>query len=317
MDFAITHYKPYLNSSLLECWNKSLPYDAITDTVFARRVLLDRNFIQEGLILAVTPDNCVIGFISCFIISYPIGKDGCFPDRGFIQAFGVAPEFRNIGVGKSLMKEAEDFFRSYNRKLIVLSPYTPNYFVPGIDVERYTEGFQWLKSQGFEQYSEGLAADSNIATFEISDALLKKERNLFENEGIYIRCFQQNDIVPFLNFQHEFMPGPWYEDARHNLLEMTYGRFSPTAIWLAFNSKNEIIGFCQHENEHFGPFGVLEEYQGKSIGTLLLAHTLLQMRISGCHSAWVLWTGERALNGVYGRLGFKLTRRFAIMKKSV
>ena len=317
MNFTITPYKSSLNNSLLECWNKALPYDAITDSDLARRVLLDRNFLREGLILAVTSENCVIGFISCFVMTYPIAKEGCFPDRGFIQAFGVAPDFRNIGVGKRLLKEAEQFFRSHNRKLVVLSPYTPNYFVPGIDVERYAEGFQWLRSQGFEQYSEGLAADANIATFEISDSLLKKEQNLCNCEGIIIRSFQQNDIVPFLDFQYRFMPGPWYEDARRNLLEMTFGRFSPTSIWLALNRHNENIGFCQHEHEHFGPFGVLDEYQGKSVGTLLLAHTLLQMRISGCHSAWVLWTGERALNGVYGRLGFKLTRRFAIMKKSV
>jgi len=50
---------------------------------------------------------------------------------------------------------------------------------------------------------------------------------------------------------------------------------------------------------------------------VLLSRTLYQMRKKGCHSAWVLWTGQRALDGVYGRLGFKLSRRFAIMKKEL
>ena len=94
------------------------------------------------------------------------------------------------------------------------------------------------------------------------------------------------------------------------------------AIWLAVDERHasgkpRIIGFCQHEHEHFGPFGVSDEYQGKGIGTVLLARTMYQMRLRGCHSAWVLWTGDRALKGVYGRLGFKLTRRFAIMKKEL
>ena len=38
------------------------------------------------------------------------------------------------------------------------------------------------------------------------------------------------------------------------------------------------------------------------------------MRSHGHHSAYVLWTGERAARGIYKRLGFHVSRRFAILR---
>ena len=124
------------------------------------------------------------------------------------------------------------------------------------------------------------------------------------------------------------MPGPWVENGRRILHGMTTGQTTEDAIWLAIDTSaasggegytgdGRIIGFCQHEGEHFGPFGVSDDFQGRGIGTVLLARTLHRMRMKGCHSAWVLWTGQRALDGVYGRLGFRLSRRFAILKKEI
>jgi mycothiol synthase len=149
----------------------------------------------------------------------------------------------------------------------------------------------------------------------LSADVIDKERKLAA-EGITIRHYRREDLVDYIQFQRDLMPGPWVEDARRNLVEMTHGRYPCDAIWLAID-KGKIIGFCQNERDHFGPFGVSDDYQGKGIGSVLLARTLYQMRINGLHCAWVLWTGERALKGVYGRLGFTFTRRFAIMKKEL
>src|SRR5690606_37825683 len=164
-------------------------------------------------------------------------------------------------------------------------------------------------------YSEALAADALIGTFELPEKVIAAEANLAE-KGVEIRHYQRNDLTAYMQFQRDLMPGPWVEDSRRNLRELAAGRFSEDAIWLAVDTRAEggaqIIGFCQHEHEHFGPFGVSDAWQGQGIGSILLARTLYQMRKKGCHSAWVLWTGQRALEGVYGRLGFKLSRRFAV-----
>jgi GNAT superfamily N-acetyltransferase len=300
--------------SLLQCWEKALPLDGVTRDIFERKVLLDENYERESLIVADV-NGQIVGFITCFILHKPIEKVGFRDDTGFITVFGVHPEFRNQGVGSRLLEAAEDFFRKRGRSQICIAPYTPNYFVPGVDKDRYAEGVAFLTKRGFVEYSEGIAADALISKFEIPPEVIEKERELAA-QGIFVRHYQRDDLVDYIEFQRQCMPGPWVEDARRNLVELTYGRFPEDAIWLAID-RGKIIGFCQNEREHFGPFGVADAYQGRGIGSVLLARTLYQMRLNGYHSAWVLWTGERALKGVYGRLGFTFTRRFAIMKKQL
>jgi mycothiol synthase len=297
---------------LLDAWARALPLDAITEELLERKVLLDENFERDSLLLAEV-DGKIAGIVTCFVLNKPIEKVGNREDTGYIQAMGVVPELRGRGVGAKLLAAAEDFFRKRGRKIIVIAPYTPNYFVPGVEKDRYADGIKFLQGHGFAEYSEAIAADALISKFELTPEVLEKEKQLAA-AGITIRHYEREDLVDFIQFQRDHMPGPWVEDARRNLLEMTHGRYPPDSIWLAI-ARDRIIGFCQNEREHFGPFGVADDNQGKGIGTVLLARTMYQMRINGYHSAWVLWTGERALKGVYGRLGFTLTRRFALMKK--
>ena len=315
--YASVTVRPFRGSDtneLLGCWERALPLDAVNLDQFERKILLDQNFERDSLMVAEV-DGKIAGFISCFVLNKPIEKMGHREDTGYISIFGVAPESRGHGAGSALVAAAEDFFRKRGRHIILIAPYTPNYFVPGIDKDRYADGVSFLQNHGFVEYSEGIAADALISTFEVAPDVLDKERALAA-DGIVIRHYQREDLVDYIQFQRDLMPGPWVEDARTYLTELTHGRFPCDAIWLAID-KGRIIGFCQNDREHFGPFGVSDEYQGKGIGSVLLARTMYQMRISGFHSAWVLWTGERALKGVYGKLGFKFTRRFALMKKDL
>ncbi len=299
---------------LLALWDRALPLDGITRDLLERRILLDLSFEPQSLMVAEAGD-ALVGFITMFVLHKPIEKVGLREDSGFITAMGVDPDRRGEGIGSALLASAETFFRERGRKIINIAPYTPNYFVPGVDKDNYADGVAFLQSHGFEEYSEGLGADANIATFTLDAKVLAKEKQL-AGEGIEIRHYRRDDLPEFLQFLRDLMPGPWVEDARRNLIDLTHGRFHEDAIWLALD-EGRIIGFCQHEADHFGPFGVSDDYQGRGVGSVLLARTMYQMRLRGYHCAWVLWTGERALQGVYGRLGFKLTRRFAIMKKTL
>lgn len=319
--FQVRPFEGRDTEQLLACWNRALHLDGITQTDLERKVLLDANYERDSLLVAVNSDGLVAGFITCFVLNKPIEKVGHREEAGFITAFGVAPEHRRHGAGTALLNAAGQFFRARNRRQILLAPYTPNYFVPGVDKDHYTDGIAFLQHRGFVEYSEGLAADALISTFDLSPKVLETEHALAADQ-IVIRHYHRDDLTDYMQFQRDIMPGPWVEDARRNLLELANGRFPEDAIWLAIDQRandgaGRIIGFCQHEHEHFGPFGVSDDHQGKGIGTVLLARTLYQMRLKGCHSAWVLWTGQRALDGVYGRLGFKLTRRFALMKKEL
>jgi len=311
---TIRPYESRDTGIIIDLWAAALPLDAITLSIFERKVLLDANREPDSLVLAEV-DGRPAGLALRLILHKPIEQVGMRPEDGFITAFGVHPEFRKKGVGGALMENSLEFFKKRDRKKILVAPYTPNYFVPGIDKDAYADGVRFFQKSGFVEYMEAIAMDAPISKFEIDPGVLKKEAQL-KAEGIEVRAFRRDDIIDYLNFQATLMPGPWLEDARRNLVDFTRGMFQEDCIFLAVD-KGRVIGFCQYEGDHFGPFGVSDDYQGKGIGSVLLAKTLYQMRIKGYHCAWVLWTGMRAAQGVYGRLGFTITRRMAIMKKEL
>jgi len=299
---------------ILTLWAAALPLDAVTLNIFERKVLLDFNREPDSLVVAVE-NSRLAGLALRLVLKKPIENVGLRPDDGFITVFGVHPDFRRRGIGTTLLENSIRWFKDKGRKNILIAPYTHNYFVPGIDKEAYADGVRLFQKFGFVEYSEAIAMDAPISKFRLTEEVLQKEKKLLD-EGIEVRPYRRGDLCAYLEFQGRHMPGPWLEDARRNLIDLTRGMFQEDSIMLAVD-KGKIIGFCQYEGDHFGPFGVSDEYQGKGIGSVLLARTLYQMRIKGYHCAWVLWTGERASKGVYGRLGFTITRRFAIMKKTM
>jgi GNAT superfamily N-acetyltransferase len=228
---------------------------------------------------------------------------------------GVDPAARGRGVGRALMEAADAFFRGHGRTEVAIAPYAPGYFVPGIDRVAYAEGLAWLQRRGFEEFSEGIAMDAMIGRFELSPELVAREAELAAR-GIRIEPLGMGRVSEYLQWMSAVMPGDWVEDARRLLGLMATGAAPASAIQVAVDG-GRIVGYCKFEGEHFGPFGVADSHQGSGIGTVLLARTLLAMRIEGHHAAYVLWTGERAARGVYARLGFTISRRFAIVRRKL
>ncbi len=312
----MTTARPYRDDDLagvVSAWRRALPRDAVTEDDFVRRVLLDRNLEPDGLLVADGADGTVAGFALCLVLRHPIENVGLMEHRGFVTAFGVAPEHRGRGAGGALLNEAEAFFRERGRTEIAIAPYPPNYFVPGVDRVAYADGLAWLEKRGFAEFSEGIAMDAMIGTFDLADDVRAKEEAL-AREGLVVRPLSRDRIAAFLAFMSATMPGDWVTDARELLKSVAAGAAPRDSIMVAMDG-GEIVGYCKFRGEHFGPFGVADTHQGRGIGSVLLARTLLQMRLEGHHAAFVLWTGERAARGVYARLGFAVSRRFAILRK--
>lgn len=310
--------RTYLDSDLdrvVEVWRRALPLDALTRDGFVRRVLLDENFEREGLLIAESDEGDAVGVALCLVLRHPIEKIGLMEARGFITALGVLPEHRGRGAGSALLEAAFGFFNARGRREVTIAPYAPGYFVPGVDKAAYAEGFAWLERRGFREYSEAIAMDAMIGSFELDEAVRAKEEALAA-EGLTVRALDWAEAASFLDFMSETMPGDWVEDARCLLQDMVEGSAPRDSIFVAVAGER-VIGYCKFRGEHFGPFGVADSHQGRGIGSVLLARTLLQMRMEGHHAAFVLWTGERAARGVYARLGFSVSRRFAILKREL
>ena len=314
MSLTITPYADTARNELLKLWEASLPLDAITEDIFESRVLLDENFDRETFLLAYS-DGTLVGFVlGIHAKRLHLGDADPKGDRGWITALGVHPESQLESVGGRLLEEVETRFRSLGKRECRISSYPPGYFTPGIDMRAYHPLLRFLRTRGYEDFHEAISMDAPIVLFTVPEKTVGIQ-NTLSSQGIEIRPYRRTDLVKFMEFLEETMPSDWVRVERRNLRKIPEGGFHTGQIMVVTHDEN-IIGYCQFEGSHFGPFGVSDAYQGRGIGTVLLARTLERMRREGHHDAWVMWTDDVAAK-VYGKFGFKETRRFALLKKTL
>jgi mycothiol synthase len=317
---ALRPYRCSDEGDLLALWNAALPQDPLDAPTFRRKVLLDPNFRPDWLLVA-DAESCLAGFCLCLIDRTP-PADG--PDTaGWITAFGVAPQLRRQGLGSALLDRALELFRSAGRSQVAIAPYVPNYFVPGVDERHYAEGVAFLQRRGFEVVSRPLSMDASIVLLDHAPFAPREER--LRGRGIEVRSLQAHEMPLLLAFLREHAPPDWLRDARELLTDTTRGLATEEQFTVAVRAvpvghptrEAEIVGYCQFRGEHFGPFGVREDERGRGIGTVLLARCLQTMRAHGLHNAWVLWTSDETAARVYSRFGFRETRRFAVLRRTL
>ena len=315
----IRPYKPGEEKEIVALWNNILKKDLINLEVFERKVLLDPNFEREGLLVA-EKNGKLVGFSYNIIRKYPIldckevERD---KNKGWIVAFGALSE----DVGNELIERSLEFHRKRKKRIVLYSPYVPNYFFPGIDSDAYPLEYKILVANGFVEIksAESLAMDSALwPGFRYPN--VKEIEEKLESEEIRIVQLSTSYITPFLEFLRESMPEDWYRHARELLLHDRKRQ-----IFVAVKGK-EVVGYCQFwdgegyewymPGSHFGPFGVREDMRGRGIGTILLYNCLKKMKEYGIHNAFVLWTGEEARR-LYERFGFRVTRVFKILERVI
>ncbi len=305
---------------VIELWNKVMPLDAVTLDTIEMRVLLDENFDENTFIVA-KEEGHIVGFVvGTYARRVALVDHDPQGDRCWITAFGVDPDYKKRGVTAKMFAFLLEKFKALGKRECYVATYAPGYFVPGIDINEYADAISFLKKLGFEETQRPLSMDVSIVLFKINREVQEKEERL-KRDGIVVRPYTRGDLLSFLKFMEAEMPADWQHVARLNLKDLTRGFFQADQVFIAESgglggNMSEVIGYCQFEGTHFGPFGVAEKHQGRGIGTVLLARTLERMRAKGLHNAYVLWTDDVAAK-VYSKFQFKETRRFAVMRKSI
>ncbi|MCS7254377.1 MAG: GNAT family N-acetyltransferase [Armatimonadota bacterium] len=294
---------------LISLWNEAMPYDSIDERTFRRKVLLDPNFDPSWLLVAEVDDE-LVGFCLCLVRRVPMEKVGLEKERGWITAFGVLSGYRRRGIGKALIEHALSLFEGAGKREVLVSPYTPNYFIPGVDEEHYSNAISLLSSFGFEAVSSAVSAEANISTLDFGHLIGYEEK--VSKFGVCVRAIHPHEIPKLMQFLREHMPGDWVRHARELLIKATYGLCDYDQFVIA-ERDNEVLGYCQFDGEHFGPIGVREDAQGMGIGSALMLRCLQIMRSKGLHNAWMLWTSQELVERFYSRFGFRVARRFCIL----
>ena len=305
-------------ASLVEIWNRNLPVDPISAAALEARVLLDPSFREEYCLVAGEGGEgigfvvgiCGEGFHFCAERAPGAGAG----TQAWILAMAVEAGHRGRGVGTALLETLEGRFREAGKREVWVASYPTAYVVPGVDEVAYAEGVAFFRARGYRVASRAVAMDASLWPLALPDGAAEKEAALAA-QGIAFDTYRSRWLLPLRRFLRAQVPWDWEWLALRNLGRAHEGSFCAEQFLLAIH-EGEVVGYCQYEGAHFGPFGVAQGYQGRGIGTALLARALRSMAQRGAHSAWVLWTGGRAAE-LYARFGFRESRRFAILHKEL
>lgn len=297
-------------AALIRLWNASMTHDPINSAVLRTRVLLDPNFTPAGLLVAEDAGE-LVGFVLGLMRQVPLFLQGLEPERAWITAFGVYPDRRRQGIGRALLAEAMTRFAAAGRKQVEIAPYTPNYFIPGVDIDAYAPALHFLQSQGWQTISTPVSMRAELTGFQIPAEIGALEQRLVA-QGIDIRPVTAADLPTLMPFIANTFGWDWYRFAQEYLLTI-FGPGADDTCFLVAVQGEQIVGYCQQRRERFGPFGVDPALRSQGIGRVLLFRCLAEMLVKGFHCAWFLWTGQEAAR-LYERAGFHTVRRFAVMR---
>jgi mycothiol synthase len=268
-DFGVRAYRGEDEPALLDLWNLTLVRDPIDAATFRTRVLLDLNFRPEGLLVAEV-ENRPVGFLLSITRQTPLFLQGLEPERAWITAFGVHPAYRRRGIATRLFRRA---LESLQGRTVLISPYTPNYFIPGVDVEAYPEAHAFLQTAGWETISTPISMQADLTAFQISEEITALEKRLAQELDIRICPVASADIPELLQFIQRHFGWDWVRHAQEVLLTL-FGPGSDEITFLVARQGPRIVGYCQQRRERFGPFGVDPILRSHGIGRVLLFRCL-------------------------------------------
>ena len=293
-------------------WNASMVCDRISPPIFHTKVLLDHNFQAINLPVAIEDDR-VVGFVLALTRRVPFGPHGIEADRAWITAFGVHPDYRRRGIGSALFAHLLQRLEEEKRTTIDISPYEPNYFAPGIDVNAYPEAIEILQKRfGFRIHERAISMGMDLSNFELPADMLEHERQL-RREGITVQPFTSSDLPDLMNFLLDEFGWGWYDYYRTSLLELCGGG-SPKTDLIVARQQGDVVGVSHHRDERFGPFGVRSDLRNRGLGRILLFRCLEAMAARHIYYAYFMWTEEDAAR-LYARTGFQRRREFAILQR--
>jgi len=314
MGFTIRPYQSGDLHVVLSVLENSMTADAISEGKFVRQVLLDHNFRIEGAPVAVVQDE-IIGFCLSIARQVPLENAPSDIDRGYITLFAVAANFRRQGVGAALLESAENYLRSQNRKLVMIAPYAPGYFICGVDVKAYEPALSFFTRRGYSEVYRPIAMQIALWELRVPDWVREKREQL-NHSGVTIAPYRPELTLSILEFAQREFQGDWVRVYRETTARIVSGGESPNRIFVA-HERGRVIGFSHHDAERFGPIGVAASHRGRGIGQVLMYETLEAQRLAGFRTAWFLWSDDKTAARLYSAAGFTEVRRFALLKKEL
>src|SRR5690242_12557293 len=190
----IRPYRGADETQLLSVWQQAITHDRISPAIFHTKVLLDPNFQADNLLVAVENDH-IVGFVLALTRRVPLYLQGLERDKSWITAFGVHPDFRHQGIGRALFTRILNQLKADGRKTVDISPYTPNYFAPGVDSQNYPGTIAFLQNVfGFKIVEQPISMGINLTNFQIPLEIVALQAQREREDELIIREVSSEDL---------------------------------------------------------------------------------------------------------------------------
>lgn len=203
---------------------------------------------------------------------------------GYVKWIAVNREYRLRGIGKALVSEVENYYRTNNKiDVLRLGDVPKNYLQPGVD-PLYTPMICLAERMGFIRFDTtvNMSVDLN------QDWSTEKiEQELF-SQNVIIKRADKHESELILNWiRDEFLL--W----EYEVVQSYNG--DPIALHLAIKNK-KVIAFSAYDGNNrgtawFGPMGTTSECRGLGIGNVLLKRCLYDMKQLGFKKSTIPWVG--------------------------
>lgn len=293
-------------------WNRALRRDPICGGRFTAWLGGDPDYWpgpDAGVFVAVR-ETAVIGFVRAIVRRWPNDRLGLEPEHGWIPVLAVDPAHQRLGAGRALLARAVDYLAGHGRQHVWVCGNTgsaPGYVFPGVDRDAYAPALALFQSAGFAVDHEPVSMAREIIDF---DEEAYHAEAWQTGKTVAVQSLAPGRVPDFLDFMATAFPGDWNMAARAKI------RAGALHEVLIATDGGRIVGYCQWEGEHFGPFGVAAEQRGRRIGAKLFVEAVRRIRAADGRSVWFNWADEGAAR-FYARFGLHVTRRFAILRRDL
>ncbi|MCI5939563.1 MAG: GNAT family N-acetyltransferase [Acholeplasmataceae bacterium] len=247
---------------------------------------------------------------------------------GYVNMVVVKREYRHQGIGSSLLKHLENYFKQTGRKFVQASYYLPScysWYIPNTKnhdhpcapaIRINSNEYFFLLHRGYSIIGQEDAFHLDLSDYEISEDI-QKILDEAKKEGITIELYDKNKHYGLEEFYKELNIYDFEKVIRSNLeLEHPYP-------FLVVAKDNKVVGWTgamwneESGRGHFDGIAILSSVRGRGLGKALFS-LLAYYNKKGGAKFMTFYTGlTNHARYIYMGAGFKIIESFALMKKEL
>lgn len=319
-------------SGVMRIWNKSVAagevvYKPLTEAYFADKFLGNSGYFPE-LSLVAEQDGQVVGYINGTMKREFLPKETHENTPGYLTVIFVGQAHRRQGIGSALLSALLDAMKAAGKSAVMCiesNPLQLDWIVPGtaghdhnkapgMDVD--CPGYAFLLAKRFTDVHREVAMYLDLADYAESPKIPELREKLLA-EGIYTGRYDVS-----LGYDFDRMCDRVGSEYWRKVLQDETAAADPRVILVATEG-DHIVAFTgpvdKQESGRGWFTGICTdpEYERRGIATVLFNLLMQEFILEGATFSTLFTGDDNHAQRLYDRTGFRVVRRFAILRKDL